>query len=78
MEVYRKEYCEDKLIEMNKESEKRIVDYCEHYPCITFRAQLSEGQMQFSDVIVNEKYLEHAGYTVDNFAVTILRDGLPQ
>jgi len=77
-ESFRKQFSEAKLIKMNKESEKRIEEYFKKYPCINFRCQLDNGRMQFNEIIINENYLDHVGYTIDSFATTTLRDGLPQ
>lgn len=77
-EAFRKQMPEEKLLEMNKESEKHMANYLENYPCITFRAQLDDNQMQFNEIVINDAYLEHVGYTIDTFAGTTIRDGLPQ
>lgn len=63
---------------MNKESEDKTNEFFQRYPTINFKATLSDGHMHLSEIVFNDKYLEGLGYSIDTFAVTTLRDGMPQ
>jgi hypothetical protein len=63
---------------MNRRSEEKIAEYFKQYPCMNFRATLEDKSMQQSEIVLSDRYLEQLGYTIDSFAVTTLRDGIPQ
>lgn len=74
-EEFLKRWSEADLMKMTEEAEQKKAEYFSKYPCFSC---IAAGDISQLDITVNEAYLAYAGYDLETFATTTLRDGLPQ
>jgi len=50
----------------------------EKYPCILLKSALNHGRPGITEIIFTEKLVSELEYRLDEFASTILENGIPQ
>lgn len=74
--------CSSQKLQFYKEMTAKTVQMRQNlnkiFPCVEIKSSIKDGQMQVSEVIYNEKFLNEVGHGIDTFPTTIFQEGLPR
>ena len=68
---------EERLKMVDLESRKKVQKLYKKYSCINFKTKFKNNNMHITEICSNEKYLNELGYSIDNFTLAVLREGVP-
>lgn len=69
---------QEKIDALRGATEERRKELHTKHPCLQFKTQFRGYENHLAEVVVNEKFLQALGYSMEAFATVVLNEGLPQ